>query len=385
MLSKDASILRGGSDARERMLALSSITERLHVVVLITREKKTAGLPGITGEPAPRIRVTRRLAIHPTNSATKLSSLSDALRIGRELLPPRESRGSKNWLVTAQDPFETGFVGWLLTRRREVALELQVHTDIDSPFFKKESLSNMLRVYMARFLLPRAKGVRAVSSRVADSIRKMLGRHPAILPVFVDTALFRASPPKVDLHKKFPQFDFLVLAVSRLTKEKDIGTALRAIGKMAKKRPKTGLLIVGEGSEKKRLESLAQLCGAWQNTVFLGWQSDIASYYKSADAYILTSLYEGYGRTIIEAASLGCPLIISDVGIAGEFFIHNENALVCPPQDADCFAQGLLRIRGDESMRRALSVRAEQTINDIAVSREEYLKQQSKMWHALIK
>ncbi len=269
--------------------------------------------------------------------------------------------------------------------RRGVPLEIQVHTDIESRFFRKESLKNFLRVSLAHFLLPRAKGVRAVSSRIAGSLSKALGRTPLILPVFVDAAFLRASPPKTDLHKKFPQFDFLVLSVSRLSKEKDMGTALRAIGKTAKKYPKTGLLIVGDGPERKKLESLAQQCGAWQNTVFLGWQSDIASHYKSADAYILTSLYEGYGRTIIEAASLGCPLLVSDVGIAGELFTHNENALVCPPQDTECFAQGLLRIRGDESVRRALSVRAEQTINDHAVSRADYLKEQARMWHALVK
>ena len=130
MFSKDASILRPESDARGRMRALSSIVERLHVVVLTAREKKNEGLPGCASEGALRIRVDRRLVIHSTNSTTKLSALSDAWRIGRDLLPPRESRGNKGWLITAQDPFETGFLGWLLAMRRGVALELQIHTDI---------------------------------------------------------------------------------------------------------------------------------------------------------------------------------------------------------------------------------------------------------------
>ena len=184
MLSKDASILRPESEARERMLALSTIVERLHVVVLTTRERKNDAVQGVYQEAVPRIRVDRRLVIHPTNSTTKLSSLVDAWRIGRELLPPRESRGNKGWLVTVQDPFETGFVGWLLSMRRSVALELQIHTDIGSPFFKKESLKNILRTSIARFLLVRAKGVRVVSARVAGSTSKVLGRIPETLPVF---------------------------------------------------------------------------------------------------------------------------------------------------------------------------------------------------------
>lgn len=383
MLSKDGSILRLGSEAQERMRTLSAIVERLYVIVLTTREKQSADVTGNFHKGIPRIRIGRRLVLYPTDSATKFSSLTDAWKIGRELFSSRNSRTYKSWLITAQDPFETGFVGWLLAKRYKVALEIQIHTDIESPFFKKESLKNTLRGHIARFLLPRATGVRAVSSRIADSVRVSLGCHPETLPVFVDALALRASPPKLDLHKQFPQFDFLILAVSRLSKEKDIGTALRAVGKVAEKYPKTGLLILGDGPERKKLESFAQHFGAWQNTVFLGWQDDIASYYKSADAYILTSLYEGYGRTVIEAASVGCPILMSDVGIAGELFTHNENALVCPPGDAECFAEGLLRIRRDESVRRALSVRAEQTINDLALSREEYLKRQSTLWRAL--
>ena len=52
--------------------------------------------------------------------------------------------------------------------------------------------------------------------------------------------------------------------------------------------------------------------------VFEGWQENLISYYKTANLFLLSSNYEGYGMTLLEAAAAGCPIISTDVGIAGE-------------------------------------------------------------------
>ena len=237
----------------------------------------------------------------------------------------------------------------------------------------------------ARFLLSRADGVRVVSERLAKPLRVRAGKNPEIMPVFVDIGALRAQPLVADVKKKYSQFDFLILMVSRLSREKDIGTALRTLAVIVKKYPKTGLIIIGDGPERARLLLLTTDYGLLTNVMFEGWQNDLVSYYKSADAYLLTSLYEGYGRTLIEAAALGCPIVSSDVGIVGEILLPNENALVCAPGDADCFARAILRIREDGHLKRILSVRAEQAINGIEMSREDYLKNCSRIWRALLR
>ena len=386
MLSTDASILLLGSPARERMRAYSDIVEKVHVVVVnrrMPREGSAAVTEGEAGRS--RIRVGRRLMLYPTNSCTKAGAFFDALRIAREVLPRKQMQTKKNWLITAQDPFETGLVGWLLSARRGIALEIQAHTDMESPFFRRESLTNALRLRIARFLLARARGVRVVSERIRQAALSRTKHPPEVFPVFVDVASLRALPLRADMRKKYPQFDFLVLAASRLTREKDIGTMLEAMSLVLAKYPKTGLLVVGDGPERRALLARAAVRGLEDSVKFLGWQDDLVSYYRSADAYLLTSLYEGYGRTLIEAASLGCPVITSDVGLAGEVFKDKENALVCPVRDAACFAGNIIRLREDEPLKRALVVRAEQAVNGIALTKEEYLKQCSKMWHGYLR
>ena len=58
------------------------------------------------------------------------------------------------------------------------------------------------------------------------------------------------------------------------------------------------------------------------------WTDDPFSYYKTADLFLLTSNYEGYGMAVVEAMAAGCPVIMTDVGLAGEVLIDKKDGLV---------------------------------------------------------
>jgi glycosyltransferase involved in cell wall biosynthesis len=79
-------------------------------------------------------------------------------------------------------------------------------------------------------------------------------------------------------------------------------------------------VIVGDGSEKNKLK-------LDDNVVLDGWQNKetIYSYYKTADMLLVTSDYEGYGLTIIEALAAGLPVLSTDVGIAREAGVEVTN------------------------------------------------------------
>src|SRR3989344_5477046 len=125
------------------------------------------------------------LRVFPTNSISRPFYILDALRIARELPKPD--------VVSAQDPFETGLVAWLLARHCKVPLHVQVHTDFLAPEYARHSFVNHVRVLLARFILARADGIRVVSERIKVSLRAAGYPLPTIsvLPIFVDTAQFR--------------------------------------------------------------------------------------------------------------------------------------------------------------------------------------------------
>ena len=143
-----------------------------------------------------------------------------------------------------------------------------------------------------------------------------------------------------EIKEKYPHYDSLVLVVSRLQQEKNVGLALRAFAMIAKSHPKTGLIILGEGPEKKSLSSLSVSLGIDAQVQFAGFQKNVNAYFRAADAYVLTSDYEGYGMTLIEAAYAGCPIVTTDVGLMGSI-LTKEEALICPPRNEKCLATNL--------------------------------------------
>ncbi len=133
---------------------------------------------------------------------------------------------------------------------------------------------------------------------------------------------------------------------SRLTKEKNIGMAIKAMKGVIKQYPETGLIIVGDGPEKNKLKAESRKLKA--NVVFENWTDDLASFYKTADLFLLTSNYEGYGRTVIEAMVANCPVVMTDVGIAGEIIKDGYSGLVVPVGNAKKLEEAILRMAGDK-------------------------------------
>ncbi len=303
MISTDRKIFDESSAVRQRMIDYGELVDELHVIVFSKNKNKKLNFGNIF--------------VYPTNSWNRWFYVFGAIRIGKKILKPD--------LITTQDAFECGLVGWRLARYFNAKLQLQIHTDFLSSYFKKESLLNSIRVLIAKFLIPRANCIRVVSKKIRNSLLSKFNLdNVSVLPIFVDVKKIQDEPIKASLKDKYSQFDFVILIASRLTKEKNIRIAIKAMKQITKKYSKTGLIIVGEGAQEKKLKQQVKRNKLQNNIVFEKWSNHLSSYYKTADLFLLTSNYEGYGLTIIEAASVGCKIISSDVGVAREV-LEEEN------------------------------------------------------------
>ncbi len=120
-----------------------------------------------------------------------------------------------------------------------------------------------------------------------------------------------------------------------------------------------GLVIVGEGREKGRLDRMARHFGLEKQVMFLGARSDAWGLVQSAQAYIQASAYEGYGRTLLEAALAKIPIITTDVGIVGEVFQGYEDVLSAPVADPTALSYHIVGLIEDTEVRIALPMHAE--------------------------
>ncbi len=220
-------------------------------------------------------------------------------------------------VVSVQDPFLLGFLGWIIARARGSQLHVQVHTDLFHQNFAARSLGNRLKVRLAKFMLRRADGVRVVSERIKQSMEHLHLRAPiSVLPVFIDTKVIKEAQP-IDRRVRYPVFQKIILVVSRLEPEKNVSLALKTFAEVHAKEQHAGLVILGAGSLRGELEQEVRSLGLEKWVVFEGAQNPFP-FYKAADALLLTSHFEGYGMVVVEALTAGCPVVSLDVGIAGE-------------------------------------------------------------------
>jgi len=357
IINLDKSIFRPGSRSLEDLKTYSRFFEKLFVIAWTRGKEKP-------------IFFENRLFIYPTNSFSRLFYIIDTYGLFKKFIK-KESID----LISSQDPFETGLSAFLISRIFKIRLHLQAHTDFLSPYFWRESFLNKIRVLTAKFLIPRAACIRVVSERIKKSIIssfKFQAPKIAVLPIYVDVSKIRETAVKTDLRKKYPQFEFIILMASRLTKEKNISLAIEAFTKVVKKYPKTGLIITGEGPEKENLKSQS-------NIIFEEWTDDLVSYYKTADLFLLTSNYEGYGMAVIEAMAAGCPVIMTDVGLAGEVLIDKKDGLVIPVGDKNKLTDAILTLIENSGLRAELAKNAAKTLN-FWLSREQYLNTYRDSW-----
>ena len=154
-ISLDRKVFEQGSAVRSRLLDYGRLVEELHIIVFA---KKSYGFKNESFPP--------NIFLYPTNTRTRLGYILRAIVIAYEI----KRSGISIDVVSAQDPFETGLIAFLISRILRAKLHLQIHTDVMSPYFKKESLMNRVRVLFATFLIPRANAIRVVSERIKNSL-----------------------------------------------------------------------------------------------------------------------------------------------------------------------------------------------------------------------
>ncbi len=362
IINIDKNIFEPRSASLARLKEYANFCEKLSVVVL-------------TRQPFEPI-VAGNLSVFATDSCCRAKYSFDALRLAKKIMAKE-----KYDLVMTQDPFDTGHIGWLIKKRYKIPWQCQIHTDFLSPYFWRESLFNKIRVLAAKFLLPRADGLRVVSQRIKRSLLAIGHslKPIVVLPIFVDIAKIKEGPIKADLRRKYPQFDFIILMAARLSREKNISLAIEAMVEVVKGYPRTGLIIVGSGSQERNLKFEIENLKLSGNVAVEPWSDDLASYYKTADLFLVTSNYEGWGMASVEALGAGCPVVMTDVGCAGELIQNGKNGLVVPVGDKAALADAVEKILSETGVRQALVSAGQETIKSLP-TKEQYLSEYKKSW-----
>src|SRR6185295_3124444 len=153
---------------------------------------------------------------------------------------------------------------------------------------------------------------------------------------------------------------FVVGTVARLDPVKDLGTLIEAASEVSAVAPIV-ILVVGDGPERARLESLAATRGLASRVRFLGHRDDARRCLAACDAYVNCSVSEGVSLTILEAMAASLPIVATAVGGTPEV-IDASCGLLVQSRDRRALASAMIELAQRPNLRTKLGAAARQRV-----------------------
>jgi len=165
------------------------------------------------------------------------------------------------------------------------------------------------------------------------------------IPNGVDTERFKPSQEdRFRVRKELEVDGFVWLAVGRFEPPKDYPTMLHAFARVVHNNPNAMLLIAGDGPLRKDMETMAQEFGIKEQVKFLGIRRDIPQLMNAADAYVMSSSWEGMPMVLLEASATGLPIVATDVGGNREIVLEGKTGFLAPPGNPEALALAMVRL-----------------------------------------
>ncbi|OGS41346.1 MAG: hypothetical protein A2506_13635 [Elusimicrobia bacterium RIFOXYD12_FULL_66_9] len=195
---------------------------------------------------------------------------------------------------------------------------------------------------------------------------KKLGYDPAkVVTIRNGVELAGWPPSKIDRQKKRMELrlsgtDVLIGAIGRLDKQKGFETLVEAMSRL--KGSPLRCAILGEGPERARLEALVRKHHLEKSVWLLGEKGEIPSWLAAFDLYCLPSLWEGLPNSLLEAMSLGLPVVASAVDGIPEAVLDGKDGMLVAPEKPAALAKVLRALVDEPARRAALGKEAQATV-----------------------
>jgi len=343
-------------DAQARHLRYAEGVDHLHMIVWGRR----------SGDP---MSLSPKLTVYPVGRGGRLSYMREALKVGSAIV-----RRHPVQVISTQDPFYTAAIG-LRLRRLGPRLQIQNHSDFfDNTFWLGERpLWNAMLNAFGKWAVRRADRLRVVNTteRKKYAALGIPADRVDVLPVPVDLSSFGRPIDENRLAALRACWQIAPDApalfwVGRPVPFKDLGTLLRALAIVHSQRPDVCTIFGGDFSGTPQWPALAYELGLTEAVRFVGpiSRDELADYFALCLIYLHVSMYEGFGRVMVEAAAAGRPVVATDTAGAKDIVRDGETGLLCPPRDPDRLAASLLKLLSAPDRSAAMGAAARRWVKE---------------------
>ncbi len=304
--------------------------------------------------------------------------------------------------------WSANFMGSLVAKQLNVPIMCEIHGNC-------RYVSSRLRNYLDQKIITIPNKIIAVSDAVHDSYKtfviekiknikhkqKTLSKLTVIKNgIDIENIRKKAHTNKLTRHKlNINDNDFVIGAVGRLEPIKSYDILIKAFKlahdtiRQAKKdqSPYTQsqtstqdtlkLCIIGDGSEREYLESLAKKLNLSDAIIFMGSRPDTYRFYKLFDCFALSSQTEGLSIALLEALVFGLPIITTNREIKHEVLEHNTHGLIVPINNVEKYAHALLTLYRNTILRQNMHKANLKLVQ--AYSLDTVLKKYQEIYHEI--
>ncbi len=254
---------------------------------------------------------------------------------------------------------KTDVIAWALARRDGVIPMSTAHG------FAGISRNERLLYGIEKRVLASFPLVIAVADHIRDELVRTGSKPDRVVLISnaIDPAVFRRDPGGRDAARRdfgFAPDQFAIGAVGRLEQEKRYDLLVQAVATVQKTHPEVMLAIVGEGTQRPLLESIAASTGA--HVRLLGHQSDVIRLHHAFDLFVQSSTREGSPNAVLEAMAMGTPIVATNVGGTGNLITDGVHGLLVPRDDVTAMSEALRVSLDDPAARGRRAVAARQKV-----------------------
>lgn len=221
-------------------------------------------------------------------------------------------------------------------------------------------------------------GMTAMTQQSAEWLEQHTStREVAVIPNAVLWPL-PVLPPRVSPDSVCPPGRRTLLAVGRLVWQKGFDILIDAFSRLAPKHAEWNLVILGDGALRTALQVQLQQAGLAARVFLPGKVGNVGEWFECADFYVMSSRFEGFPNTLVEALAHGLPAVSFDCDSGPRDILRDQlDGLLVPAGDQSALAAALDRLMGDAALRARFAARA------IEVRERFSMERVAGLWQAL--
>ena len=264
-------------------------------------------------------------------------------------------------ILSAMWPITTvTVISWLLSGFKQKVF-LSDHNYLSISCVRELNISKFILKLTMRATYPFATRVIAVSEGVKDDLKRLSGLTDSKINVIYNpiTKIPLSNIKEVSKVKRWKSgFDYNILAVGSLESQKGFEDLIIAFSKICYK-VNAQLIILGEGSKRKFLTDLILKLKLKNRVSMPGFVKEPGLWFESADLFVLSSRWEGFGNVIVEALEFGVPVVSTDCKSGPSEILDNGiYGVLVPVGDVDALSESMYNSLAACHDREALITRS---------------------------